>query len=197
MSGGITSQYNSPVDFRLSQSVISESQIDPGSRAAFEELYSFGFQVIRAFVDFCGIGSQNFANWSLLAGNSKTLLAGNLNRLYVIASENISQGAAITLFNNAGVLNVRNANATNNTKICDGFCTSPGGILATAPGEVVLNNGIIFIGGLTIGQRYWLSTTNGLIVNTPPVAAGNVEQYLGIAISATAFSFNMGNWFQH
>lgn len=197
MSGGITSQYNSPIDFRLSQSVINEGQIDPGSRPAIEELYAFGFQVIRAFVDYCGIGSQNFANWSLLAGNPKTLLAGNLNRLYVTASENIIQGAAISLFNNAGVLNVRNANATNNTKICDGFCTSSGGILAGSPGEVTLNSGIAAIGGLTIGSRYWISTLNGLITAAPPVAAGNIEQYAGIAISATVLSFNLSNWFQH
>lgn len=197
MSGGITSQYISPIDFRLSQSVINESQIDPGSRPAIEELYSFGFQVIRAFVDYCGIGSQNFSNWSLLAGNPKTLLAGNLNRLYVIASETIIQGAAISLFNNGGALNVRNANATNNTRICDGFCSSPGGIIAGSPGEIILNSGVAFIGGLTIGARYWLSTTAGLIIAVPPVAAGNIEQYLGIAISATALSFNLSNWFQH
>lgn len=197
MSGGITSQYNSPIDFRLSQSVINEGNIDPGSRAAIEELYAFGFQVIRAFVDYSGIGSQNFSNWSLLAGNPKTLLAGNLNRLYVIASETIVQGAAISLFNNAGVLNVRNANATNNTRICDGFCSSPGGILAGSPGEIIRSNGVASIGGLTIGQRYWVSIINGLIVAVPPVAAGNIEQYVGIAISSTVLSFNISNWFQH
>lgn len=197
MSGGITSQYNSPIDFRLSQSVINEGNIDPGSRAAIEELYAFGFQVIRAFVDYCGIGSQNFNNWPLLAGNPKTLLVGNLNRLYVVASENIIQGAAVSLVNTAGILNVRNANATNNTRICDGFCSSPGGINAGSPGEIILNNGIASIGGLTLGARYWLSIINGLITAVPPVAAGNIEQYVGIAISPTILSFNISNWFQH
>lgn len=194
---GITTQYNSPIDFRLGQTVLDEANIADGSRPAFNELYSFGFQVIRAFIDYAGIGSQNFNQWGLLAGNPKTLLAGNLNRLYVTASESISQGAAISLFNNGGALGVRNANATNNTKICDGFCSSSGGISAGGVGEVILNSGLTFIGGLTIGQRYWLSTANGIITNVPPVAAGNVEQYLGIAISTTAFSFNLSNWFQH
>lgn len=173
------------------------SAIPEGARPAIEELYAFSFQAIRAFVDYCGIGPQNFVNWSLLAGNPRTLLAGNLNRLYVVASEAIAQGAAVSLFNSAGVLNVRNANATNNTKICDGFCSTPGGIAAGASGEIILNNGVASIGGLTIGQRYWLSTTNGLIANVPAVAAGNIEQYLGIAISSTTFSFNVSNWLQH
>jgi hypothetical protein len=194
---GIVNQYNSPIDFRISQSVLNESEIEPGSRPAFNELYAFAFQVVRAFVDFSGIGQQNFSNWAILAGNTKTLLAGNLNRLYVIASEAISFGAAISLFNSGGVLQVRNANATNNTKICDGFCSTIGGITAGATGEIILNNGVANIGGLVIGSRYWLSTTNGIISNAPAVAAGNVEQLLGIAISSTVLSFNISNWFQH
>lgn len=187
--------YNSPINFMINQTVPGSP--DPGSVAALTQLYQAMQQVIQAFVSNCGIGPQLASQFSLLNGNPRTLLSGNLTRLYVITSENIVQGAIINLYSNSGVLTARNANATNNTKIADGFCSQIGGITSGQIGEVQLMTGVAFIGGLTVGQRYWLSLTNGLIQNAPPTASGNVEQYLGIAITTTAFFLNIGAWIQH
>lgn len=191
------SPYLSPLDFRISPRPLGGEQMPSSVVPAIEELYGSSQQIVRALIDYCGIGPQNPDKWPLLDGDPRTLLAGNLNRLYVKASENIVLGAAISFHAVAGALRVRNANATNNTRICDGFCCFTGGIAANAVGEVVLNNGVAPIAALTVGQRYWLGTVNGLISNVPAVAAGNVEQYLGIAISTTAFSFNAQAWIQH
>lgn len=193
MSGG--QSYNSPVDFRISQ-VPPIGITDPTAADAIAQLYAGMQQVIRTFIQYCGIGPESTSLWSELAGSSSTLLAGNLNRLYITASEAIANGAMINLWSNSGVLEARNANATDNTKICDGF-TVNGAIAVNAVGEVQLNSGITEINGLTPGARYWLSTSNGLVASSPAVASGNVEQYLGVAIDSTHLSVNLGAWIQH
>lgn len=189
--------YSSEVDFRIGQT--PPDNLSPELRAALSEVYASFQLVISAFIDNCGISQQLPSIWAQMAAQAQasTLKAGNLNRLYVVASENIAFGAAISLHNVAGVLNVRNANATNNTKACDGFCTTTGGILAAAAGEVMLHSGITTIAGLVVGTRYYLSTVNGLVSNAAAVAAGNIEQYLGIAITTTQLFFNTQYWIQH
>ena len=196
-SGTQSASFSSPVDFRISQhppTVRNFNEVE----LAFAELYAFANQVIRAFTDNCGIGPQVPAMQQTLAGDSRTLLSGNLRRLYVKASEPIVFGGIINLWNNAGLLEVRNANATNNTRVADGFCSAPLGLSTGEIGEVTVGCGIARIGGLVVGQRYWLSTTNGVIANIPSTAAGNVEQLLGIGIDATHFFYSAPSfWLQH
>jgi hypothetical protein len=189
--------YSSQVDFRIPQS--PPDWLKPELQNALAELYNTVQLIIGAFVNNCGISQQAPSDWTLLATQAptSTLLAGNLNRLYVQASEAIASGAAISLHNVAGVLQVRNANATNNTKACDGFCTTSTGIAAGSYGEVQLHSGVASIGGLVVGTRYYLSTVNGTISNVAAVAAGNIEQYLGIAITTTQLFFNTHYWVQH
>lgn len=192
-----TGQYNSSVDFRIGQS--PPDNLSPEMKAALAELYNSVQLIIAAFIDQCGISQQLPSLWQQTAEQApdSTLNSGNLNRLYVQASENIAFGAAVSLHNVAGVLQARNANAANNTKACDGFCTTVGGILATGYGEVQLHSGIATIVGLTVGSRYYLSTVNGLVAAAAAVAAGNIEQYLGVAITATSLAFNIHYWIQH
>lgn len=196
--GSISGGYSAPVDFRIAQTppVISTFQdVD----AMAEEVYAAIQQLINSLVNYCGIGQQLPANWALLAGSSSTLLTANLRRFYAIASENINYGAIISLVNGgSGTVKARNANATNNTRIADGYCSTLGGVTAGNPGEFILGSGVAVINGLVPGQRYWLSLVNGLIQNAAPVAAGNAEQLLGIAIDSTHFFYNSnGFWIQH
>jgi hypothetical protein len=156
-------------------------------------------QIIQSLVNNCGIAPQNQVNQSLLAGSSQTLLAGNLNRFYATAAEAIVQGAFVSVVNVGSVLEVRNANATGNTKPCDGFCNTPGGVLAGAVGEFILGHGLLTFpaGGNVPGTRMWLSTTNGVGVNAPVATAGDIEQYLGFIVDATHMFFNAHYWIQH
>lgn len=187
--------YNAPINFFIPQQ--PPVGIPEELKPAFQTLYNALQQIILALVNNCGIGPQNTIDWPQLAGLPTTLLFGNMGRFYVTASENIQQGAMVNLYNNAGSINVRNANATNNTKPAHGFCSTAGGILAGAVGEVTLLQGVATITGLTVGTRYYLSTTNGLVTNVAPVAAGNIEQYIGIAITGNTLLTNIGYWIQH
>lgn len=189
--------YSAPVDFRITQ--LPDADLSPEIRRGVGPLYSAIQQIIQTFVNNCGIGQQPFQFWTQYATQApdSTVLAANMGRIYLTASENISFGGAVSMFDNAGLISMRNANATNNTKSCDGFCSTSGGILAGAVGEFILHRGIVQITGLTAGAKYWLSTSNGLVTNTAPVAAGNIEQYLGKAISTTKLAFMSHYWVQH
>lgn len=192
---GTTPSYTAPVDFRIAQT--PPDDIPPEYRTAFSQLYTSIQQIISALTNNCGIGPRSFDQWQQLAGSPATLLSGNLNRLYAPASEDIVFGGAISLYNVAGVLTIRNANATDTTKPAKGFCSTPGGIASGTVGEVQIVSGVATITGLTPGDPYFLSTTDGLISNVPAVAAGNIEQYIGFAISSEALAFNTGYWIRH
>lgn len=187
--------YIAPIDFRIAQR--PPVGIPRETLAAFNELYSFSQQVIQALITECGIGSRLPTDWSLLSGSSGTLLSGNLRRFYTVAEEALAIGDVISLHSTGGLLKARKANATNNTKSADGFVElAP--IAMGAVGEVILSTGVLITVGLTQGNRYFLSAAvSGGITAVAPVAAGNIEQYLGIALSTTELYFNSGYWIQH
>lgn len=188
-------QYNSPIDFQIGQK--PPEDLPPQIQAVAEEQYNFNQRVIQALTDYCGIGAQPASLWAQLQGSPVTLLRANLGRLYVLAEEALAFGAMISLHNVAGVLTARNANATNNTRPCDGYCSVPGGITLGLVGEVIIGPGTATITGVTIGQRYYLSTANGLLSTVPAVAAGNIEQYLGIGIDTSTVYITPHYWIQH
>ena len=165
----------------------------------FKPIYLAFQNIIQTLIYFTGIAPRPAA--AVLSSNNdpSAFLANNVHRLYTQASETILQGAAINLFASVGVLQVRNANATNGTKPCDGFCSQLGGIAAGAIGEVILGDGMISgsLSGLVPGTRYYLSTTAGQYTSSAPVAAGNLQQSLGIATDATNFRFWTGTQIQH
>ena len=90
---------------------------------------------------------------------------------------------------NAGAFNVRNADATVDGQYCHGFV-----LAAVAQGASALvymvgvNNQIT---GMTPGDVY-LQTTAGTGGPTPPTGSGNIQQRIGVALSATAVSFERG-----
>jgi len=109
---------------------------------------------------------------------------------YVLtASEAISAGDLINVYDNAGTPNIRKADATDSTKPPMGF--APSAITALATGTVRLGNGVISgLTGLTTGSRYYLSAaTPGAITLTPPATVGNVIYAVGRAKSPTEFTY--------
>ncbi|NTV26670.1 MAG: hypothetical protein HGB01_10755 [Chlorobiaceae bacterium] len=107
----------------------------------------------------------------------------------IVASENLSAGDFVNVYNDSGTPKVRKADATTAGKECNGFV-----LAAVTSGQ---NATVYFEGtntqrtGLTIGTRYVLGTTAGGIVAkaSAPSATGNVQQEVGVAISATEISF--------
>lgn len=184
-------KFNLP--FTLGLPDVAPNTVDPKIKPVLDELYSAFQQVQLALHNLVGIGQQLQALWPSLRYD-QTLHLASPWRYYVKASEAIAYGNAVNVFNDgSGILQARNANATNNTKPCHGFCTTSGGIAAGSYGEVILQAGLLTgVSGLTIGTRYFLFTTNGLISAAAPVAAGNIEQAVGWAIDSTALLFNVG-----
>lgn len=130
-------------------------------------------------------GYQNLASAATTLGKDK-------KRLYVTTSEPITFGQIVNLWDNAGAMQARLANATDATKPGIGICNTPGTSAAGITIEVVVPSCHIgSIGGLTPGTVYYLSTVAGTVQNAPPAVAGNIVQPVGIAIGATDLYFHM------
>lgn len=189
---------NVNLPFSLGLADTPPSGLDPKVAPLAAELYNAFVQVQLALHNTLGVGQQIKSVWAGL-DYTATLHNASQTRYYRKASENLIFGAAVNMHVVAGELQFRNANATNNTKPAHGFCTTPGGVLATEYCEVILLRGLLVgFAGLTQGSRYFLSTANGLITAVAPVAAGNIEQVLGIALDSTALLYDFGFHFvQH
>jgi hypothetical protein len=106
------------------------------------------------------------------------------------ASENLSAGNLVNVFNDSGTVKARKADATAAGKEANGF------VLAAANmGE---NATVYFEGrnnqlvGMTLGAVMYLATTAGAVTDTPPSGSGNVVQRVGRSLSATELTFEPG-----
>ncbi len=105
-----------------------------------------------------------------------------------VASETLSAGDLINLWNNSGTINARKADGTSEGKEAHGFVKS--GYSSAASATVYLPGNVITgLTGLTPGSRQYLSATPGALTETPLASAGNVHQLVGIAASATTVVF--------
>lgn len=108
------------------------------------------------------------------------------NSKIMTASEALSAGDFVNVFNDAGTAKVRKADNSTN-KPANGFVLSAAS--AGAAVEVYFSGEINNqLSGLSVGADYYLSTA-GAVTTTPPTAAGSIVQYLGKAISATEIAF--------
>jgi len=171
----------------------------PKSLAPFLAPIYVAFQnMIQTLISSCGIASRSPNQILSSAGDVTAFLANNTHRFYVTAYENITVGAPVSLLVSGGIIMARNANATTSSLPADGFCSQLSGIGIGGIGEVILCNGMnTNLSGLSIGTRYYLSTTAGAYTSTPPTASGNLQQSLGIAVSATSLLFFTGQQVQH
>ncbi len=104
------------------------------------------------------------------------------------ASENIAAGALVNLHNVAGAAQMRNANATDNTKPAHGFVKVA--VLAAAANKFYGAGQIdTALSGLTPGDVYYLDTASGGVTTVPPSSSGNLVQEVGQALSASQLAF--------
>lgn len=108
--------------------------------------------------------------------------------LVAIASDNLSAGMFVSVWDNAGVPNIRRADNSVVGKESDGFV-----LTAVTAGESVMmyfEGRNTALADLIPGKRYYISAVNpGMITDTPPASPGNVVQFVGKAISTTALAF--------
>lgn len=115
-----------------------------------------------------------------------SILPAGLGPELIIAptTENLVAGALVNVYSNAGVLSVRNADASTTGKEARGFVQAAVTSPANATVYELGKNGQVT--GLTIGSDYFLSTTTpGAVQTTAPSTPGQISQRVGRAISAT------------
>jgi hypothetical protein len=191
---GSSVQLNSPLSISITQDPVG---IPKELQSYFSDLYNAIYQLQLALVNYVGIAAQPNDLWSSLLA-SQTIFAQNSHRVYLQATETIIAGAVVNVFNSGGVAKCRNANATNNTKPAHGYCNVIGGGIANDFLEIIMFEGLCTLfAGLTPGQEYWLSTVSGAVQNAAPVAAGNIEQFVGVALDSTSLFFHSHYRIQH
>jgi hypothetical protein len=104
----------------------------------------------------------------------------------IVASEALSSGDFVNIYNNGGVANVRKADATTQGKEAHGFVLS--GVAAGGNAIVYFEGTNTAVTGKTPGVQF-LSTTPGQSTSTAPSASGNVVQTIGFATSPTSINF--------
>jgi hypothetical protein len=162
----------------------TDPKVEPDLRDVFNSLRNLSY-LIGQYGGFeeAAEGRKNPENVTYTAGPYK-------RRIYCVATEAITYGAIVNLHDVAGVTNVRHANATDATRPTHGINNTPGTCAIGDTIEIVLPGCYVTsIGGLTIGQQYFMSTVDGIITTAAPAAAGNVRQGVGFALTADTFFF--------
>lgn len=95
----------------------------------------------------------------------------------ITASEALSSGDLINLWNDSGTSKMRKADATTAGKEADGYVKDA--VLSGASGTAFFDGINSGVSGLTIDTIYFLSTTAGGVTSTAPSASGNVVQEIG------------------
>lgn len=187
--------FESPIDTGLPS---QPQNVPPELFAEFWTIYNAIQALQRGINQYAGVIAWPPAEWSQLTP-ADTLLEQNARRLYIKATEDLGFGSLVNLWNDAGVLKARLANATTSARPCFAICNTVGGILTDSYGEVSLMAGLsLGVSGLIPGTRYFLSTTPGVLTNVAPVAAGNIEQAVGVALAGNLFFFQADlSWVQH
>lgn len=104
-----------------------------------------------------------------------------------VATEALSAGDWVNIFNNAGTKSVRKANGSSPGLEANGYVQAS---FANAASATIFTDGAnTALTGLTAGAQYYLSATAGLGTLAPLTAAGNIHQPLGKASSATSLVF--------
>lgn len=104
----------------------------------------------------------------------------------IAASENLAAGDYVNIWDSTGA-KARKADASVSGKEAHGFVLAA--VTSGANATVYFEGQNTQVTGKTPGARQYLSAaTPGATTATPPAAAGNVVQLLGIAVSATSIS---------
>jgi hypothetical protein len=194
----MTSQVNSVINLNIPSSV-PDGFTTPEVRSAVELFLTMMSNMQAEFERYVGATQKDMTLWSSLTP-SDTLLRHQAGRLYVIASENLNSGDFVNLFDNGGVLTARKSNATSGTvRPARGFCSTAGGILLGAIGEVILSQGLLTISGIVSGQAIFTAKTAGQATVAAPTGVGELEQFLGFGIASNLayIDISQGNYIQH
>lgn len=191
-----------PIDFRIGgNSFNMPPAYDQILLQKFSDIIYNALQQIitQGLVNKSGIGHQPNSMIARLLNQVTTINAGNLTRLYRTATEDIAYGDLINLQGIGGVLTIRKASAADNSKPARGWCSEPAGIASGQSGEVQLGTGLIQLAATVLvpAASYFLSAgTPGALTGVVPSTAGNIVQFIGVALSPTTLYMNTNYWTQ-
>lgn len=106
------------------------------------------------------------------------------------ASEALSAGNFVNIYNNAGTPNVRKADGSTTGKQAHGFVLAA--VASSASATIYLAGQNTQLTGLTAGDVYLSDVTPGGVIATAPVGTGKTVQKVGVALSATSADFRPG-----
>ena len=137
-------------------------------------------QANNADVNTFKINTNNIVEWA----------AGSPVTFTITAGEALAAGDII--YKNTVTNTYLKASATDNTKVARCIVVSN---ISNGQTGLALSSGLYTLGSweLTIGSNVLLSTSGGAITQTPPTTAGNIQQIIGYADSATSVVFNFDN----
>lgn len=104
------------------------------------------------------------------------------------ASEALVAGDLVNVWDDAGTAKLRKADASVEGKEAHGFIKA--GVATGATASMYMEGRIVGLSGLTPGARMFLSASAaGAATPTPPSAATNVVQCIGVAVSSSEIDF--------
>jgi hypothetical protein len=141
--------------------------LDPGQLAYTEGNQTLHIGLIGGGIDSIPLGSSAPASIPLAT------------------SENLAIGDLVNIYNNAGTATARKADSSNG-RVSSGFVlaatTSP------ASADVYASGIITGLSGMTPGARQYLDTAGG-VTETAPSVAGELVQFVGIAITSSTLAY--------
>jgi len=105
----------------------------------------------------------------------------------VVASEALAAGDLVNLYNNAGTLNARKADASTTGKEANGFVL--GAVANAGTATVYMDDQNTAVTGLTPGTQFLSAATPGKTSAAAPTAAGQTVQRVGTGVTATSMIF--------
>jgi hypothetical protein len=108
----------------------------------------------------------------------------------VQASENLSAGDFVNIWDSGGNFRVRRADASTTGKQADGFVLSA--VTSGANATVYFEGSNTAVTGATPGEQFLSDSTPGGFTATVPTGSGKIAQKVGIAVSATVINFDKG-----
>lgn len=118
-----------------------------------------------------------------------SLLPGSISgSVSIVTSDNLSAGAFVNIYNNAGTPTARNADGSTTGKSANGYVLAA----TTAPAAAQVYTGGINTAVTTVtgGEIYLSDSSPGGFTSTPPSASGHVVQRIGSGVSSTAIAFS-------
>lgn len=107
------------------------------------------------------------------------------------ATENLAAGNFVNIYSNSGTMSARKADA--NGKPANGYVSAS--VTSGQNASVIRRGTNSQLSGLTVGANYYLSNaTPGEVTTTVPTTAGHILQFIGIAHSTSALSFDYSGY---